>query len=561
MKVKLNIGKKLWIGFGVLLTAIVLNGLLSYITFVKIQAYNQEVSGSVTPSILELKELQNIIGQSDKLILFWLDNSTEDSPQKIQLTRIHNGYYPNLNKQLKRMSGLWSSTQKERMDSVLSSSDRLIGHQHSVMIRFDEPESYQDPQNMESLKQDRQSFENGELYELSQALLSDIQELLLNQRMKLDTLNSKIDDSFGNFQNYIFLLSLFLLFFSVMVAYSITASIVKPISRLRDLLRTMGQGVLPNVEHMDRQDEIGEMNKALTNLITGLKSIVKFSKSIGSGDFDTQFKPLSSQDDLGINLLTMRDNLRQISEEDRRRNWATGGLAQFGELLRESSDNVTELTEKLIAELVAYLEANQGGVFVLDATQKIPYMELKACYAWDRQKFLNQKIFEGDGLVGQCWIEQDTLYITDVPQDYVKITSGLGQALPKSILLVPMVSNGEVFGVIELASFKAFEPFEVAFVKRLAESTAATIASAKVNEQTKKLLEQTQINADQLEIHERQMVSQQAQMTKNQQQLDAEITFLKAQVKELTFKNESLKEENSIQMVLVQKLNQQKDAQ
>lgn len=561
MKFRFNIGKKLWIGFGVLILAIVLNGLLSYITFTKTERLNEEVSGLITPSILELKELQNAIGQSDKLILFWLNHSAEDSPQKIQLTRIHNDFYPNINKRLKRLSATWSPSQKEMMDTVLAVSDQLISHQHSVMIMFDEAESYQNPQNVASLEKHKRSFENGELYDLNQTVASDIQELITNQRFKLDHLNSKIDESYNNFQDYILLLSLFLFLFSITVAYSIIRSIVRPISRLRDLLRTMGEGVLPTVELVDRSDEIGDMNRALTNLITGLKSIVKFSKSIGVGDFDTKFKPLSSQDDLGMNLLTMRDNLRQISEEDRRRNWATGGLAQFSELLRESSNNVTQLTEKLIADLVTYLGANQGGVFVLDTAEKPPYMELKACYAWDRQKFLDQKIFEGDGLVGQCWVEQDTLYITDVPPDYINITSGLGKALPKSILLVPMVSNDEVFGVIELASFKEFEPFEVVFVERLAESTAATIASAKVNEQTKKLLEQTQVNADQLEIHEREMLTQQAEMTKNQQQLDAEIKFLNAQVKELTFKNKILKEENAVQSMLVLKLNEQKETE
>ena len=105
--------------------------------------------------------------------------------------------------------------------------------------------------------------------------------------------------------------------------------------------------------------------------------------------------PLSEEDVLGNSLINMRGNLRRVSEEDKKRHWATEGTAIFGESMRQNNGSVKELTTMILSQLIDYMHANQGGIFVVqDDDAEEPYMTLEACYAWDREKYTEQKIFK-----------------------------------------------------------------------------------------------------------------------------------------------------------------------
>lgn len=560
MKLKNKISAKLWFGFGFLLSSILVLCFLTYFVSIRVNEINTRLDETIFPTVSHLRNIHSDLSNSEELITTWLSNMNEDIPQKRRLSKIHNESYPLNSKKLRRSSRKWGEGYFSKIDTLLSSIDRVIEAQHSVIIKYDEAEAYTTLGAKSELPELIFSFSNGVRFEETEALIKSLDRQIEFANKEYGIHTKELNSVIKNMRNLTLGLGLVFLIFGAFLAYYITGTIVKPIYNLKSLLTTMGRGVLPKVNLEKRKDELGEMSVALSNLIKGLKSIVGFSKSIGTGDFDTDFTPLSSDDALGNNLLIMRDNLKIVSEEDRRRNWTTGGLAKFSELLREESDNVSSLTEKLISELVVYLAANQGGVFVLEESEDVPFMSLKSCYAWDRRKFIDQKVYLGDGLVGQSWLEQDVLYITDVPSDYIKITSGLGKALPKSLLIVPMISSEQVYGVIELASFNEFEEYEIEFVKRLAESTAATIGSASVNERTKVLLKQTQVNSEQLRKHEEDLVSNQQEMKKNQESLGNEIDTLRNKVTELTNKSDMLKDENDTMRMLILKYKKELDS-
>jgi GAF domain len=555
MRLRLNISSKLWLGFGLLLGSIFITGTITYSTLVKSATLSNRINEVAYPSVSLLKELKSQMNQAEKLISVWINNSSEEIPQKSQLHLLHNDEYPFLHKELQGIAVNWTPKNQVLLDTLFVQIDSILKDQHAVMLKFDEKETYVLPGAEAELKVLENAYSYGKYFDKMANLNYLTDQLIKSQEEETQQLSQEIQNIFSRLQQYVLYLGLFFFTAGIIIAYLVTKSIVRPINKLKELLKTMGQGVLPNAKLEARDDEIGKINIALMNLINGLKSIVSFSKSVGTGNLETDFVPLSDKDDLGNNLLLMRNNLKKVTEDDYKRNWSTAGLAKFSELLRVSSENVASLSENLIVELVRYLKANQGAIFVINnADPAIPYLELKGCYAWDRQKFLDQKVYPGDGLIGQCWQERDAIYITDIPSNYIHITSGLGKALPKSILIVPMVANNEVFGVMEIASFHLMQEHEIEFVRQLAASTATTISSTKVNEQTKLLLEKAQISSEKLKAQEEEMRQKQLEMDKNQNQLSKEISLLKKQLTELKHKNERLRDENEVMQNLVLRL-------
>ena len=238
-----------------------------------------------------------------------------------------------------------------------------------------------------------------------------------------------------------------------------------------------------------------------------------FIEAMASGNYDMAIDA-KAEDELSTTLISMRDKLKKNFVEEQRRNWSTTGLAKIGEILR-SSGNSSELYDSIIKFLVKYTNSNQGGLFILDdSDEDNPYLNLIACYAFERKKFLTKKVLIGNGLVGQCFLEKERIHLTEIPEDYIRITSGLGGENPTSCLLVPLKVNEKIFGVVELASFKLYPEHVVELVEKFAESIASTISNVKINESTKLLLEQTQQQAEE-------MKSQEEEMRQNMEELSA----------------------------------------
>lgn len=256
--------------------------------------------------------------------------------------------------------------------------------------------------------------------------------------------------------------------------------------------------------------------------------VLNFINNLRQGNLSNKDLLSGKRDQLSKSLLKLRDYLIQSKEEQERRSieeeqrtWVTQGLAQFAEILRKNNDNLEELSYNIISYMVNYLKINQGGFFLLNTnTKRERFFELTASIAFDRKKFADKIIQLDEGLIGRCAIEKNTIYITDIPNEYISITSGLGEANPKAILIVPLKVNDEVYGVIELASFSEFQPYEIDFVERTAESIASTISTVQINIQTTKLLRETQIQAEKMSQQEEELRQNLEEMQATQEESD-----------------------------------------
>ena len=277
-----------------------------------------------------------------------------------------------------------------------------------------------------------------------------------------------------------------------------------------------------------KRDVLNNLLKNNADQESDIKTAAKFVKEIEQGNLDVLYEGEGTsgrvvENTLATSLISMRDQMKRIAQKENERKWITEGLAMFVDILR-SNDNLSELADTIIRNLVKYLEANQGVLFLLrDEDPEDVHLRLASCYAYNKKKYIDQRINPGEGLSGQALLEKAIIYLSEIPEDYIKITSGLGEALPTNILIVPLIVNDDVYGVVELASFKTILPYQIEFVEKLSESIASTIASVKVNEQTRKLLRESQLQAEHMREQEEEMrqnmeelAATQEEMTRNQ---------------------------------------------
>jgi PAS domain S-box-containing protein len=320
--------------------------------------------------------------------------------------------------------------------------------------------------------------------------------------------------------NSLVIISFIFILAATIIIWYFRTHLSNPLKKIAQVSKLASVGDLSEEIGSLGEDEIGQIANSIDAIIQNQQKLAEFAEKIGDGDFDIDYQVLSAKDKLGSSITGMRDKLQKLSIEDEARNWVSAGLTRFSEILRNEDENLSELCDKFLSGLIKYLNANQGMIYLLKEEQKSKsQLELVSAYAWDRKKYLSDTIEPGEGLIGQVAIEKEKIYIVDVPDDFIRITSGLGDANPRSVLIVPLISNDELFGVIETASFKPLAPHEIDFVEKLAEILASTISRVKTNEQTQKLLRDSQQLTEELRAQEEEMRQNLEEMNATQEEM------------------------------------------
>lgn len=517
-KRKFTIGKKILTGFLALIISFVIYVVYSVVTINYNNARTIESTNVISPSVEFLKEFQTLVIRSRMLITNWvyLPRNEDD---KNALRAIYNGEYEELKTSLNEKIVLWEdSLQMAQMNEIFQEFEDLMEIQESdIMNTLRTFDDYEDP----SLKFMAEETIESSILPSSAGINTRLDEIIEEKNTAAVQAQLNVIESSQSLKSMTILLGVTLSVLGVIVALIMARSITRPINFLRALINKLALGELAENQHKKfAGDEIGEMAEAVDKLVAGLRSASLFAENISTGKYDTDYKPLSDNDVLGNALLEMRNNLQKVAEEDKKRSWATEGLAKFGDILRKNNDNIEKLSDEIISNLIKYLRANQGGLYIVNDTEENDkHLYLAACYAWDKKKYLDQKVYLGEGLTGQSWIEKDSIYLTDVPEDYVTITSGLGEANPRSILITPLKVNDEVYGVIEIASFNEFDGHEVEFVEKIAESIASTISSVKINQTTQRLLEESTEMTEQMRAQEEEMRQNMEELQATQEEM------------------------------------------
>ena len=291
---------------------------------------------------------------------------------------------------------------------------------------------------------------------------------------------------------------------------------------------------------VEEQNETAIIN----NMIDNLKQSSEFIKKISNGNFDVEWNGLNEENkslnehNIAGELVNMRVEMEKVKVNDEMRIWETEGLSKFSNTVRVHQHNISELGNNIISDLVKYMKANQGGLFILNAdNESDKHLELLSCYAYDSKKYNDKRIEIGQGLIGQTVKEKKTLHLSEIPSNYMQITSGLGEATPKNLLIIPLKVNEQVEGVLELASFNEFKKHEVEFLEKLGEIIASGIMMLNTNDRTKVLLENSQAQEEEMRAQEEEMrqnmeelQATQEEMSRQKSELELEIANLKEQL-------------------------------
>jgi hypothetical protein len=365
-KISMKIAAKIGVGFGLLTLALIINAILINNVLNKSRKLNLEISNVYQPSEALLIRMHDLVSSSQMLVKSWVFiDKVANTPDKIRLTELHSTVFPELKRDLAKITDQWDDNDRQDYEKInILITDTLFRLHRTIMNQLTSIEQYNDPNVIFSIIP--LISDKGEIIVKTSSALKGLKKIINHQQEKVQAARLEMDNSLIQLKKFIIITSIFLVISSLLLAFFTARSLVVPIQFIKGILLSMSKGILPNEKIEERGDEIGEMSKALNQLVTGLKAISGFALEIGRGNYDNKFKPLSHNDVLGNSLLRMRDDLKAASiedakrkMEDEQRNWATTGIARFSEILRQNNDKLDALSFNIISNLVKYLNTNQ----------------------------------------------------------------------------------------------------------------------------------------------------------------------------------------------------------
>jgi len=308
MAMKFTIGRRIGLGFATLIILTTVAFMLTVATLNDSKQRTETVVGQVTPSVVELKELNLLLQRSHTNISKWFYNkSFNDVEFREELRNIIAKDYPKKRERLLELSINWTKDEKEQLKNIFNRIETLFKlYQNEIMGKLTSTEAYEDA-NIISFA--RFTFEDSELS--IKVIYKNLNTLIDLKTTFAEDVKDKMFSSINFLQRFVQLLGITLVIGGIFVAIFTTRSITKPVQQLKKMLKSMGLGILPKERIRARGDEIGEMGSALNDLIQSMAQTTEFAKQTGSGNFNAEYKPLSKDDTLGHELVKMRDDLAQ----------------------------------------------------------------------------------------------------------------------------------------------------------------------------------------------------------------------------------------------------------
>ena len=283
-----------------------------------------------------------------------------------------------------------------------------------------------------------------------------------------------------------------------------------------------GQASVPGASGTWR-DLTDNVNRLAANLTTQVRAIADVATAVTKGDLSRSIAVEAAGEVAALkdNINEMISNLRDTTEKNTAQDWLKTNLANFSRLLQGQRDLVA-VARVILSELAPLVTMQHGVFYMNESSNGEPDLQLLASYAYTERKNLANRFGPGEGLVGQSALERKPILLNNVPDDYVQISSGLGQAKPLNIVVLPILFEGEVKAVIEVASFSRFTDGAAARSStQLTESIGIVLNTITATMRTEELLKQSQTLAAELQ-------TRQEELTETNEQLEQQARTLQA---------------------------------
>src|SRR6187402_1810382 len=303
-----------------------------------------------------------------------------------------------------------------------------------------------------------------------------------------------------------------------------------------------GQAKVPGAAGTWR-DLTDNVNQLANNLTGQVRAIADVATAVTEGDLTRSITVEAQGELLALKerVNQMIANLRETTEKNREQDWLKTNLAKFSAMM-QGQKTLESVSRLIMSELTPLVGASHGAFFI--STEQDETLRLTSSYAYKERKHVSSRFTRGEGLVGQCALEKKPILLTRVPSDYIQVNSGLGEAPPLNILVLPILFEGEVRAVTELASFEPFSSIHRIFLDQLSESIGVVLNMIAANMRTEELLDQSQSLAQELQSQSLELQSQQDELKRSNTELAQQTKTLKASEEMLKEQQEELQQVN-----------------
>ena len=340
------------------------------------------------------------------------------------------------------------------------------------------------------------------------------------------------------------------------------AALAETINSMTDTLQTFADQVITVAREVGTEGKLGgqarvpgvagtwkdltdNVNFMANSLTTQVRSIQDVATAVAQGDLsrtvlvDAQGEVQQLKD----NINQMIANLRATTDQNREQDWLKTNLANSSRMM-QGQKTLESVAQMIMSELTPLVGAHHGVFFIADGTGPETSLRLLRTYGYRERKNLGNRFMLGEGLVGQSALEKKGIMLTNVPDDYIQINSGLGDAPPRNIIVLPVLFEGEVLAVIELASFNPFSMIHQTYLDQLTESIGVVINMIQANMRTEELLKQSQSLTQELQSQSQELKGQQEQLKQTNVELESQASELEAKAAQLADQNRKVEQKN-----------------